>query len=472
MNTFNLFKIFFLKILDNIAFLVFKIYFVWILLNLSIEIIAFKSFTSSLLRSTRVISRPFNSIAMSTSTSKTINHYLTEEIPQILRNLRSTTKPIHLVIGNEASDADSMISALIYAYFQSILHPETVYIPLTSLHRADFSFRNEVQILLTASSGLSIQQLISIDDLPSMPMKQQTSMTLVDHNVLCSRDQELLREKGYDVTIEAIIDHHEDQLQYVDSIPSSNRHIAFDSKHRKALIASTCSLIVELCFQPALQSYWSKEIAHMLIGVILLDSVNCDEKAGKVTSRDLQAIQNLQENLLHYTTEQINQLYDELTNAKMNETYWKQLSLYDTLRFDYKDFVHMNKTIVIGMSSIFIPIETWLQQYSIDDFHQICVNYCQTKQLSMLVIMSFVPNPQPSRELMIFIPSESTFFTIDTLEHYLNQHNLQLTIHESVQDKIRMLRAYRTELVQCYVQHNVTLSRKQLAPLLQSYETH
>ncbi|UJR25440.1 hypothetical protein I4U23_006787 [Adineta vaga] len=108
---------------------------------------------------------------------------------------------IRVVLGNEACDLDSTISACIYAYF---LHStcetpdEILHLPILNTHASIFRLRHEILWFLKENPS----NLIFIDDinLDELFEKDKLEIILVDHHVLRSK----LNKKVIE-----IIDHHQ-----------------------------------------------------------------------------------------------------------------------------------------------------------------------------------------------------------------------------------------------------------------------
>ena len=255
---------------------------------------------------------------------------------------------LKVVIGNEAADADSVVSAITLAYFLSAQHPSVQYVPVLSLPRAEMKLRPETLLLLRLAGAAEEEppagqrHLTFLDeaDLPALAQKcPELKVVLVDHNRLCRALQPAL-----DGRVEAIVDHHEDKGHYP-WVQEAHREVAFEggfngggstgaslsaapslagglggldgslggslsltrssSAVGKALVASTCTLVAERFLARAphlLQSPSGSgdggggggNVAALLLGVIMLDAAGLDPMAGKVTERDLAAVAALE----------------------------------------------------------------------------------------------------------------------------------------------------------------------------------
>jgi inorganic pyrophosphatase/exopolyphosphatase len=186
-----------------------------------------------------------------------------------LNNLSQISLPykVHVCIGNQACDADSMISSICYAYYKELTatesaQPRTQYLPIMAIMRNDIQFRREVKIILDLLQ-ISFDDLICFDECPLNEFNQEDlSLTLMDHNYLS-----LLLHSSYSTRVTEIIDHHADQ-GYYPSVQGSDRFIAFNTEIGKADVGSACTLVAERFSQANLLD---PQVATLLLGVISVE---------------------------------------------------------------------------------------------------------------------------------------------------------------------------------------------------------
>ena len=134
----------------------------------------------------------------------------------------------HVVVGNAAGDADSIISALTYGYIESELGGGgTTKTPFVSISKNDLETqRPEVAFLFRALGlGTIVDSLRFIDDPILRDNQNKRKLTLVDHN----RAEEIFQSNLSHWDVVEILDHHFDEQQHVDTCPSGeSRHVAFD----------------------------------------------------------------------------------------------------------------------------------------------------------------------------------------------------------------------------------------------------
>ena len=123
---------------------------------------------------------------------------------------------LSVVIGNEAADADSIISALTYAYLKqqqqaststsTTTLPSSV-IPLCCIPKKDLKLRRDIELLLQ-KTDIDINELICLDDFPTLSSSTLSELILVDHNNL---SQDLSHLSSF---VTEIVDHHKDMNAY------------------------------------------------------------------------------------------------------------------------------------------------------------------------------------------------------------------------------------------------------------------
>jgi exopolyphosphatase len=400
--------------------------------------------------------------------------------------------PKHYVLGNEAGDADSIISAISLAYIDSVQQDVAAKTPLISIPRADLATQRPETALLLDLAGVShaVDDLLFIDDpiiVDDNDVNEidpaEVKVTLVDHNRL----KEVFQEKHWKV--QEIVDHHYDEGDHTDSCSGAARHIAFADN--KALVASTCTIMVE-----RLQETWDPpypvSVGVLLLGVILLDSVNMIPKAGKGTPRDGAAIETLLDHtdwqdlspraaaILKVSSEtgkpDTQAFFDALQNAKFDPSFWKALSVRDALRLDYKRFSTENSgtSISFGVSTVLLPMPDFVSKSNLVDGLQ---GYMQEADVDFLGVMLTYTvnssglgrqlvlcgrNPFPLEEMVKFINEQGGLSLTEVSEDALSSSCMD--IKDNNDENGLTLRLFN--------QGNTKASRKQVAPiLLQFFES-
>ena len=392
----------------------------------------------------------------------------------------------HVVLGNQACDADSMISSLCYAYMHNKHNSECTdkpCLPVSAISRRDLPFRREVKLLLDTVS-VDLNDVICSEDVPfkTLQNSENFKLTLVDHNVLDSKYDMLSN------SVTEILDHHVDGGKYM-WVTGDQRNIAFDNQMNKASVGSTCTLVAERFIEVL---HMEPEIATLLLGTIALDTINMDTHAGIGTTRDAYILEKLSQISSHSKDE----LFELLRNAKLDPIFWHELTVSDVLRIDYKNFttstMKLHNFSNIGIASILQKSSSFLLKSNIKE---IIENTMKEENLSILIIMSFIHTPQPKRELILFCQDTELFNKLTSfLLTNTTSHGLDFTLLEeennTLIDILSSSNSNNKETIllqhqQCQQgeeerdrkhthsivlgQGNVRASRKQVAPILQAF---
>lgn len=404
-----------------------------------------------------------------------------------LKGSNENISPIHLVMGNEAGDADSIVSSLSLAYVNS-LSSDFLNLPLVSIQRSDLPLRRDVVYLLDMA-GISTDILLYMNDpIVNEILKDAapTSMTLVDHNRIKS-SLSFLSDN-----ISEILDHHEDECSHDHvTVDSGNRVIAFDKG--LATVASTCTLVAERLLR-ALGPTASidQSLGLVLLGVILLDSVNMLPEAGKGTPRDETAIQALLNRtawstyakrsptlvgddalnkIFPYGRDKIpdrTALFDALSGAKFDPMFWQEMSASDCLRIDYKRFPVEGESLVqaIGMSTVLLDMKSVLAK---QNFHSTMADFVSAEDIDIFGVMTMHVNDGGTwiRELLLTGRDTSL---VDSFAQYLLKHPDAAFLQ--IEEQMKCLKDKKESMyARVFSQGNVKGSRKQVAPVFLNYAT-
>ena len=190
-----------------------------------------------------------------------------------------------VVLGNEACDLDSAVSALVYAQFLTHCKKygaDTPHIPVLNIPREDYPLKTEVVHFLAKlgissdhivfryaiGSSVDTEALIFLDFFPffliffwsirndinllSLKMKKKLKLVLVDHNILNSLDYNL------DSSVVEIIDHH--QLEHP---PSDKITMVVEP------VGSCCTLVSSLILKQV-PDFLKADSATLLMGKNIL----------------------------------------------------------------------------------------------------------------------------------------------------------------------------------------------------------
>lgn len=391
-------------------------------------------------------------------------------LKDFLRQKSITHLPLTVVIGNEAGDADSIISSLCYAFYRQQSQkdePKINYVPVVCVPKNDLAMRRETKLLLE-KAGLQMSELITLEDINWIDFtSSKNCIVLTDHNVLSHKLSK------YDDKVVEIVDHHMDMRKYP-WVVGSQRNIAFDTTTGVATVGSACTLVVESFMSTP--SLLNEEVATLLLGVILLDTINLDVTAHRATSRDCEAVSYL---LKQFPMDK-DEIFNLLKNAKTDPVFWQEMTADMALRLDYKCFPATIATtadapINIGISSVLLPAVDFMGKSDLASSVSYYFNEGNDGiPVQLLVVMTLSLLPQPQRELVIFSPSLEL---IDRISSYLVSDcpDLLLELHGSSPEEL-IAPAYGLGIsgVDKFwmvkgSQSNMKMSRKQVAPILIDY---
>eukprot|EP00592_Proboscia_alata_P001953 CAMPEP_0194370840 /NCGR_PEP_ID=MMETSP0174-20130528/19194_1 /TAXON_ID=216777 /ORGANISM="Proboscia alata, Strain PI-D3" /LENGTH=421 /DNA_ID=CAMNT_0039148553 /DNA_START=152 /DNA_END=1417 /DNA_ORIENTATION=- len=414
-------------------------------------------------------------------------------------------------MGNEAGDADSIVSALCLAYIKSFnaTTPSNsgscIHVPIVSIPREDMALRRDVLNLLELA-GIEKDDLLYINDpivsanlfvkddaaqdYTNESYTPKLQITLVDHNKLRSS----LREQKFYRNVVEILDHHVDELAHA-GVTGDSRQVAFDAKESKALVGSTCTLVTE-CYMRYYEAEINKgggsttkgidsNMALLLLGVILLDTNDMSTQSGKGTPRDSRAIQFLMDrtdwnhfDILDATptnmfvtdsdgavrTPNRPNLYAYLHTAKFDAKFWNDMTTKDALRIDYKQYEDgATQKLSFGLSSVLLPISNIVNK---KEFYKTAANFTMEQNIDMLGIMSLdIKNGTPQRELLLL--SSNQQLVIDVTEYLTHDPSTSfLKLSTKMQGGMVDSECYFSRQLS---QGNSKGSRKQVAPVLQQF---
>lgn len=300
-------------------------------------------------------------------------------------NAKSAAR-LHLVMGNQGADLDSIVSSVVYAFLLSELasaqrQSEPVAIlPLVNVPRADFPLRREVEFLFQ-DVGIDVANLAFVDelDLRSVMQDRELALTLVDHNRLPD-DQAFLEP-----AVVEIIDHHAVSGQF-------SRPVSIEIEP----VGSTATLVTHRipADKPELLG---PGLAKLLLGTILLDTANLDQGAQRTAKKDRDAVARLDALVTVDHEELFSGLQEKKSDIEgmtIDELLRKDLKLYD---FD---------GLRCSISSIPLALSHWRGKEN--ELAGALRDFADSRKLDAVVVMLFVSDPDFRREAIVFARNEET----------------------------------------------------------------
>ncbi|XP_053330731.1 exopolyphosphatase PRUNE1 [Spea bombifrons] len=342
----------------------------------------------------------------------------------------------HIVLGNEACDLDSMVSAMTLAYFlaKTSSSKNLVHIPVLNIPREDFPLRTESTFFLK-ENGISQEILTFRDeiDIPSLYESGQLMLTLVDHNVLPSADSFM-----EDVVTE-VIDHR-----------ALERRASMNCEVTSELVGSCTTLIAEKIIRAA-PNILDRQLASLLRGTIVLDCVNMTPAAGKVTPKDSELVTTLESMFpsLPLRTE----VFDSLQIAKFDVS---GLTTEQMLRKDMKAIT--SRDLLLAISSIYISLEDFVHRANLESDLRA---FCQRHGYNVLIAMAITFNSdnEPTRQIAVYSQREELRASVCTALEEAANPSLKLSLIPS--DPCKTIVSYH--------QGNAIASRKKVLPILKDF---
>ncbi|XP_058502782.1 exopolyphosphatase PRUNE1 [Solea solea] len=356
---------------------------------------------------------------------------------EFLTNCRRTlllgSERYHVVLGNEACDVDSMVSAMAYAYFLSkTLCSDVLALPLMNIRSHELALRSD-NIFLLHQSGVSHDLLTFRDqlDLRALHREQRLHLTLVDHNVLSSSDSDL------EGAVVEVIDHHLLERKLLPSCPVTVE-----------TVGSCATLVTERIVKEA-PDILNLQLAQLLYAAVVLDCVNMAPSAGKVTPKDSQFAAMLE--CRFPALPQRGALFTALQNAKFD------VSGLDTEQMLLKDMKVVSGSLRLAVSVLYITLEEFLQRAELEAELSA---FCQKLGFDLLLMMtiSFTESKEPIRELAVFSHSTTCRQQVSHFLEEAHSPTLNLCPISSPHPHIT-----------AYHQGNAVASRKKLLPIVKNF---
>ncbi|KAM9340651.1 exopolyphosphatase PRUNE1-like [Symphorus nematophorus] len=310
---------------------------------------------------------------------------------------------VHVILGSESCDLDSVVSSLAMAYLLSRtscgLPGGSLVLPVLNIPRSQFHLRADV-LLLLRESGVAADALVFRDevDLARLHGDRRLVLTLVDHNVLQSTNSHL---QG---ALVEIIDHH--QL---------DRTVSFSCPVTVETVASCTTLVTERILSRA-PEILDRQLAVLLYGVnlspvcppckcesvpfvlsagvMVVDSVNLSPQVAKTTVKDGQMVRLLETqfpDLPHRGA-----LHRSLSAAKFDLA--EQILLKDM-----KMVAGGNMSVAV--STVFMSLDSFLRRKNLQQ--ELC-DFCLSHRLDAVVAMTISFSDQsdePVRQLALYSSS-------------------------------------------------------------------
>ncbi|XP_008968686.1 exopolyphosphatase PRUNE1 isoform X2 [Pan paniscus] len=257
-----------------------------------------------------------------------------EDYLQGCRAALQESRPLHVVLGNEACDLDSTVSALALAfYLAKTTEAEEVFVPVLNIKRSELPLRGDIVFFL---QKVHIPESILIFrdeiDLHALYQAGQLTLILVDHHILSKSDTAL------EEAVAEVLDHRPIEPKHCPPC-----HVSVE------LVGSCATLVTERILQGA-PEILDRQTAALLHGTIILDCVNMDLKIGKATPKDSKYVEKLE--ALFPDLPKRNDIFGSLQKAKFDVS---GLTTEQMLRKDQKTIYRQG--VKVAISAIYMDLE-------------------------------------------------------------------------------------------------------------------
>jgi inorganic pyrophosphatase/exopolyphosphatase len=242
----------------------------------------------------------------------------------------NTTAKATFAVGNQAGDADSIVSAIAASFYMNEV-AGTDCSPLVSFPRKDFRLRGDAKLLFELAGWPmggdgTPQSLRFLDE-----AERLDEVVLTDANTVGPHIAQ------HDPKVIAVFDHHQDEKQFMDASPRLIDESA----------GSACSVVSRAIYdKPDAAARLSKELAVLLFGTILLDTRDFKEK--RHNKEDERIFARICERVPHDLVRDKHAVYKRLMDARNDVSH---LTVGDLLRLDYKQADEQEEAI--GFSTVF-----------------------------------------------------------------------------------------------------------------------
>ncbi|XP_010882947.1 exopolyphosphatase PRUNE1 [Esox lucius] len=352
----------------------------------------------------------------------------------VLKRNAGVSPGFRVVLGNEACDVDSMVSAVAYAYFLSVtMVPGKTPLPVMNIPRREFSLRTD-NVFLLRESGLSPDDLVFRDevDLGALHRAGQLDLTLVDCNMLPWSDRDL------EASVVEVIDHHR-----LERKPSPSCAVTVET-------VGSCATLVTECIVQKAPEVLHQQMALLLYGTIVLDCVNMAPEAGKVTPKDSHYAALLEKRFPDLPPR--GALFLSLQNAKFDVS---GLTTEQMLLKDMK--VASGGDVKLAVSVIYMTLEAFLQRQNLQQ--ELC-EFSNKHSYSLVVAMTICYNDikEPFRQLAVY--SSNTLYREQVSQALEQARSPSLSLSP-------MSSPYSD--IKAYLQGNTLASRKKVLPIIKDF---
>ncbi|KAI9297203.1 DHH phosphoesterase [Neoconidiobolus thromboides FSU 785] len=408
------------------------------------------------------------------------NHFI-----NYINNLKTNPKNIlskhklRLIIGNEAADLDSIVSSIALGLalntpktlFNDPVIPSTLSIPIINIPRQDIQLRPEA-LFLFDYCNLTFDDILFINDEPVSQLIQllknsnvvkeniKLDFTLVDHNILNPHFS------SWPATVSQIFDHHQDEKKHLDA---DIRIVEPVGSNTTLIMEQIKKLIKQGETEENLLSLPS--FAKLLLGPILVDTVNLKGEYGRVTDKDRNVANELGDIIKNESSGEFtfDDYFKQLNQAKKEVGSMNTVQL---LRRDFKTW-EVKKGISLGISSIInFDLKDWRirdkkesEQGEYSNLLSSCQEFSEGSDLTILIVLLSKEYSSPDKDDLF--RREMVIYTKDRclLKYIQNQLEKCAILNLKNLDYIKNTKFIETNFIG-YEQKNISASRKVSYPII------
>ncbi|XP_057652242.1 exopolyphosphatase PRUNE1-like [Diorhabda carinulata] len=346
-------------------------------------------------------------------------------------------KSIHIVLGNESCDIDSSISAIILGYFLHFQKPSKIptnslIIPVQNVCKESFPFRTDT-CYLYKEIGLPLDLLVYKDQLSFETLMKTKNVTtsLVDHHVL-TESQKILES-----TVIQIIDHR--PLDVNASWNENKVDLIIEQ------VGSCATLIADQIISTA-DGLLFREIGYLLYATIIFDTQSLSPETKRAKELDFKIAEYLETN--YNFPDRRENLYKKIWKAHNDVSHLTPKQILT------KDCKVVKKVPVPGLPML---AEDFL---NLDGAYEAIRLFAIDNNVPLLVIMGIDTTEVVRRDIAIFFTTDGEKLMDKLLEMLCNC--------QQVKGYDFQFKEINTEFedIKCFRQENVTLSRKQIIPII------
>ncbi|OQV25483.1 putative Protein prune-like protein [Hypsibius exemplaris] len=386
--------------------------------------------------------------------------YLRAVKASVVKNELQKYSTIHIVVGNEACDLDSAVSALTYAFHLTHSSVRSVsrndgaalIIPLLNIPEDDYSLKTEVVHALQRE-GVEQADLIFADHLdvaglsrgqqqPGGAKPPRLTLTLVDHHVPVGSFT------GLEGDIQEIIDHH---------VVVACRDTDFIKKVKQTIepVGSCATLIAEKVLASSAHGPTNAVLVSLLRQTIIVDTVNFSASAKKTTAKDesvTAALEMADCGGGRVAGQSREEIFVDLTQAKSDIS---KLSTAQLLKKDLK--VLRVAGVQVAVSSIPVLVKEYFCQ---QQRQQELADRCRAQSVDAAVVLGVSLQGAVSRDILIY--SGNAICLEKICEGLQSSAKPDLDLKESADAAFTPL----SNQYRYFHQGTASASRKQILPVL------